>query len=271
MTKIRLTQRRTMLNDARKESADKVAATILPVFQKQFKHLQKTVIRTGGNFRRKMGKIEVPADMNAEQVSLYKAAILLKVAPPPGLPPLPAPPPQPDQSWDIFKAALVAALLLSLGGAAEDIGSVEDQVWQSRGQDQFQFDPDAVVQAYQTRIGRNVSGIADDTLAGVQTAIAAWYISDKPFSDLVDELSGYFDANRAALIASTEVSNLTSQITLEAMNFFGLTDGVYDEILDERTCQFCEDIHGTDYHVGDDMPPHHPACRGTITPKEKSE
>lgn len=270
MAKIRLTQRRTMLSDARDRNADKVAAAILPIFQKQFKHIQKTVIRTGGNLRRKMGKMKVPGDCTKEQDALYRSIILTKADPPqpaqyaPAFPPPPAPA-QPDTSWDTFKAALVAALLFSLGNAADDIGGVEGEVWQSRGYSQLQFDPDQVVQDYQSRIGRNISNIPDDTLTAVQGAIASWYTSDAPFSDLIDELGKYFDGNRAKLIANTEVGNLTSQVTLQAMKFFGLVDGTYDEILDERTCQFCEDIHGTDYHVGDPMPPHHPDCRGTIS------
>ena len=212
-----------MINDARNRNAAKVAASILPIFQRQQKHLEKMIIRTGGNLRRKMGKIEVVSlvQLSKEEEAIYKTQVLLK-ADPPILSPLAVPPPPPappDTSWDAFKAALVAALLLSLGGAADDIGGVEDEVWQSRGYAPLQFDPDQVVQNYQSRIGRNISNISDDTLAGVQGAIAAWYISDQPYSDLIDSLGKWFGEGRAKVIGDTEVSGITSQITLEAMNF----------------------------------------------------
>ena len=271
MPKIRMTLRRTMLNDARDRNAKKVAAAILPVMQKQYKHLQR-VIRKGGNLRKVMGKIDVPAELTTDQAVLYKAAVLLKVDP---FPPIqPFQPPQPkDDSWDAWKAALIIALLAALGDSADDIGSVESSVWESRGYPSLQFNPDQVVQDYQDRIGRNISNIPDDTLAGVQAAIAAWYTSDAPFSDLVDTLGKWFDEARAGLIARTEVGNLTSQITLEAMKFFGFTDWIWDAILDDRTCDFCTEQHGQTFHAGDPMPPEaaHISCRCEAVPVELEE
>ena len=260
-----------MLNDARDRNAGKVAAAILPVMQKQYKHLQR-VIRKGGNLRKVMGKIDVPAELTTDQAVLYKAAVLLKVDP---FPPIqPFQPPQPkDDSWDAWKAALIIALLAALGDSADDIGSVESSVWESRGYPSLQFNPDQVVQDYQDRIGRNISNIPDDTLAGVQAAIAAWYTSDAPFSDLVDQLGAWFDEARAGLIARTEVGNLTSQITLEAMKFFGFTDWIWDAILDDRTCDFCTEQHGQTFHAGDPMPPEaaHISCRCEAVPVELEE
>jgi SPP1 gp7 family putative phage head morphogenesis protein len=409
-----------MLNDARDRNAAKVAAAILPILQKQFKHIQRTVIRKGGNLRKVMGKIEVPAEFTTDQAVLYKAFVLLRlekfnpnhdelgrfaegegggkitlfqgreVAGSPlenkdGLiwasntqdaaqthanvedvyypnrpegqqhtqvmhgeirnvefniqnpmtvsytdtlwdrskekavidrakqggydsviiefptgkkdyvvwdgskariiqkvykadsplfqTPLPPPPQPKDDSWDAWKAALIIALLAALGNSADDIGGVESSVWESRGYGSLQFNPDQVVQDYQDRIGRNISNIPDDTLAGVQAAIAAWYTSDAPFSDLVDELGKWFDEARAGLIARTEVGNLTSQITLEAMKFFGFTDWIWDAILDDRTCDFCTEQHGQTFHAGDPMPPEaaHISCRCEAVPVELEE
>ena len=265
-----------MLNDARDRNAAKVAAAILPVMQKQYKHLQR-VIRKGGNLRKVMGKIEVVAliSLSKEEEAIYKAQVLLKAASP-VLAPLAVPPPtppQPDTSWDAWKAALIIALLAALGDSADDIGGVESSVWESRGYGPLQFNPDQVVQDYQDRIGRNISNIPDDTLAGVQAAIAAWYTSDAPFSDLVDELGKWFDEARAGLIARTEVGNLTSQITLEAMKFFGFKDWIWDAILDDRTCDFCTEQHGQTFHAGDPMPPEaaHISCRCEAVPVELEE
>jgi hypothetical protein len=264
MPKIRMTLRRTMLNDARDRNAKKVAAAILPVMQKQYRHLQR-VIRKGGNLRKVMGKIDVPAELTTDQAVLYKAAVILKADPPLFQPPLPPPPQPKDDSWDAWKAALIIALLAALGDSADDIGGVESSVWESRGYAPLQFNPDQVVQDYQDRIGRNISNIADDTLAGVQAAIAAWYVSDAPFSDLVDQLGTWFDAGRAALIGRQEVGNLTSEITSQVMSFYGFKFWFWDAMgenpchsditLVDRTYAGCADLNGMRFPVGTPMPP----------------
>ena len=299
-----MTTRRNMLNEARDRNAKKVAAAILPIFQKQYRRLQR-VIRKGGNLRKAMGKIDVPEIEQAvippdEQLAVvwpkvegaiaykvyqqedidrdafYRAAVLLKIDPPPAFK---SPPPQPkDDSWDAWKAALIIALLAALGDSADDIGGVESDVWESRGYAPLQFDPDQAVQDYQSRIGRNISNIADDTLTGVQAAIAAWYTSGAPFSDLVDDLEKWFDADRAGLIGRTEVGNLTSQITLEAMKFYGFTDWIWDAmgenpcsselIIDGNSYEGCQELNGMKFPAGASMPPDaaHPNCQCRATP-----
>src|SRR5258707_9514822 len=225
MARIRLTQRRNMLNATRERAQAGVVRTILPIMRRQYKHVTNN-LRRGGNLRKTMGKIAVPESfriMMAQDVSFYKAAVIMKVDPFPPFQPPPAMPPQRDESWDSFKAALVASLLLSLGDGAEEIGSVENDVYTSRGYSPLQFDPDLSVQAYQDRIGRKIVNIPEDTMAGVQGAVATWYQNDEPFQGLMDDLGQWFDEGRAELIARQEVGNLMSQITMDAMGFYGFS------------------------------------------------
>jgi hypothetical protein len=265
-TRIRLTQRRQKLKAAKKKAAERVKAKILPVMRSQYKRLERFLRRS--NLRKRLNKIKVPDPENlnitVDMVALYKVEQLFKA---------PSPPKSDKDEWDTWKKALLIALLLGLFASVDDIGQVENDIWESRGYDPLTFDPQQIIEDYQMRIGRNLDDIGSDTLARVQSAIADWYMGEESLPELLDDLDRFFDEARAEAIAATEVGNMTSQIFLQEMLSNGWTEWYWDA-LGENPCtkpiqllnqiyDGCLDLNGRKFKVGTPMPPDaaHPNCQ----------
>lgn len=267
-TRIRLTSRRKKLWDAQDAAALRVKARILPVMRSQYKRLERFLRRA--NLRKRLTKIKYPDEPeNIRDVAFYKVQELFKA---------PSPPKSGTGEWDNFKKALLIALLLGLFGSVDDLGAVENEIWQSRGFDPLTFDPEQIIQDYQLRTGRNLAEMGDYTLTQVQTIISDWYMTDESFTDLLDDLDRLFNESRAESIAVTEVGNVTSQIFLQEMISHGWTSW-YWNALGENPCthpiiingvsyEGCLDLHGRKFKRGDPMPPDaaHPNCFCLPTP-----
>jgi hypothetical protein len=262
--KIRLSERRSRIIATKKKELEKVRAAIEPVLEERRKWLSRE-LRGGGNLRKRLTKIQAPTKLSSGEAALYKVKRLLPVA---GNPPKNPPPVnQPhnlneDHKWrDRFIAALIAALLLA-GASFVDL---ENLIWTSRGMPNVDVDVEAAVRAYQDRIGRRISNIADDTMLDVQKAISDWYVSGEDFSSLMKKLETIFGPKRAERIARQEINNLNSQIALEFMRKYGVEDWVWDA-MGENPCMQelyisghsyagCRELNGKRFSVGAPMPP----------------
>jgi hypothetical protein len=264
-----LTSRRKKLREAQDAVALRVKARILPVMRSQYKRLERFLRRA--NLRKRLTRIKYPDEPeNIRDVAFYKVQELFKA---------PSPPKSGTSEWDNFKKALLIALLLGLFGSVDDLGAVENEIWQSRGFDPLTFDPEQIIQDYQLRTGRNLAEMGDYTLTQVQAIISDWYMTDEPFTDLLDDLDRLFNESRAESIAVTEVGNVTSQIFLQEMISHGWTSWYWNALGEDpctkpltvngQTYDGCLDLHGRKFKRGDDMPPDaaHPACRCQPTPE----
>ena len=239
------------------------------MMRSQYKRLERFLRRA--NLRKRLTRIKYPDEPeNIRDVAFYKVQELFKA---------PSPPKSGTSEWDNFKKALLIALLLGLFGSVDDLGAVENEIWQSRGFDPLTFDPEQIIQDYQLRTGRNLAEMGDYTLTQVQAIISDWYMTDEPFTDLLDDLDRLFNESRAESIAVTEVGNVTSQIFLQEMISHGWTSWYWNALGEDpctkpltvngQTYDGCLDLHGRKFKRGDDMPPDaaHPACRCQPTPE----
>jgi len=304
MTKIRMTQRRQMIDAVRRKVELKVAAAIIPILRRQGNALERFLRKP--TLRKRLSKIAVPDKSiktiknelkmddgskmtwpkvegaigykvyNYDPASFaahYRVAELMKQD---GLYP-PVPPRQPlgdtedkqdDNHWNAWRLALIAALGGALLGGITDIGNVENEIWTSRGYDALTYDPQSILDAYQIRTNRNLGDIADDTADQVQQMISQWYMGNEPFAALTDRLDGLFSPDRADRIAQQETGDITSEIIQALLEGYGFNEWIWDAILDDRTCEFCTDMHGRRFRRGDPMPPDaaHVNCRCSATP-----
>lgn len=262
MARIRLVQRRKMINAARGKAEERVVAALRPIFKQQHKRLERFLRRA--NLRKRLIKIKAPAN--------GKATILMKEFVPqePGA-----------DDWDAWKGALVAAIILALIAQVTGLGDIENLVWVSQGYAPLTYLPGDVVADYQRRIGRNLDDLATDTMAAVEREITEWYISGDPFPALMSRLDRWFDDNRITTIAETEISNLVSQMVLQAMISYGWGEWYWDALgeipcTDTQVIQGvsyggCLELHGKTFKIGDPMPPDasHPRCHCLPTPVTK--
>jgi hypothetical protein len=266
-----MSRRRANLIIARARAQRQVVEHILPVMRSQYQKLTRFLRRQ--NLRKRLQKIQVPDNIYAagsgQAVAMYRTQELMKAPSPP----------QSQDDWAQWKRALLLALLLGLFDGVDDIGSVENEAWTSRGYDPLTFDGQQIVDDYQMRIGRNLSDLGDATAAGVNTIISDWYMGDEPFSALIERLDQLFNEARAQTIADTEVGNVTAQIFLQEMLSHGWSEWYWDA-MGENPCQSpltikgmtyegCLDLHGRVFKRGDPMPPDaaHPNCQCVPTPK----
>lgn len=271
--RIRLTTRRQMIERARRKAQREVSKAIFPVMQSQGKRLERFLRRA--TLRKRLGKItlELPAglDLDGGSMALMKVKELFKG----------------DgggnsmnfQSWEDWKKILVAILLLSLLGQADDLADIENDVWTSRGFPLLTFNADQLVQDYLLRTGRTMEDIAQTTFDHVQTIISEWYVTDKPFKDLMDDLDYWFSEERADLIADTEVGDLMSQVTFQLMQSNGWDQWIWDHkgedipctnpiVVQGKSYNGCKELNGNKFRLGTPMPPAaaHPRCHCIATP-----
>lgn len=264
--RIRLTQRRKMIEEARRKAQSAVAASILPTMQSQRKKLEHFLRRA--TLRKRLNKIRV--DETQGNISLRKVEELFSG----GQNETPN-----KEAWKEWERVLIAILLLSLINNADDLSEVETSVWTSRGYPQVTFDGRQLVDDYQLRTGNSLNNIGSTTLKVVQEIIANWYEKDLPFSDLMNSLEYWFSESRANAIADTEVGNLMSEVTFSMMNAYGWSNWVWDHRGEDEPCrnpigirgksyQGCWELNGKVFRLGEPMPPAaaHPRCHCIATP-----
>src|ERR1700690_3887851 len=172
--KVPLTVRRTRLAKVRAKAIDKVKAQIRPVFKRQFRRLESFLrARTrGGNLRNRIGKIDPTEDwikvdgVSTKQIEggievswpRVEGAVAYKIG-------VNNPPMDllrvrgffkanatSQQDWDAWKKTLVAALILALLGIVTDFGDEENDIWQTRGYDPVDFNPQQIVDALRAKV-----------------------------------------------------------------------------------------------------------------------
>ena len=259
--KIRMIQRRMMIVNARRKAESALSAKIYPALKSQGKSLERFLRKA--TLRKRLDKIGSNDD------ALLKVQTLIKEEGG-GMG---------HKAWDDWKKVLIAILLLGLLNEADDLSDIENQTWESRGFPRLTFDPQQLVEDYQRRTGRNISDIADDTMKQIEEKISEWYVTDKPFSELMDSLEYLFSQSRADAIAATEIGDLMSQITFQAMLSYGWTEWFWDHKGEDIPCTNpitmvgrvyfgCKELNGNIFALGDPMPPSaaHPRCHCIATP-----
>lgn len=122
-----------------------------------------------------------------------------------------------------------------------------------------------------------VTGVSDTTRAQLRGAISAGLKAGMTNDQIADSLQqlGAFSADRARLIAYTEISGANSQGALNGYKL-AASEGVAVQkawILGEHPCDDCEDNAAAGaidlddtFPSGDDAPPAHPNCECSLTP-----
>lgn len=116
--------------------------------------------------------------------------------------------------------------------------------------------------------GELIGQIGETTRRRVQASVAAWIDSGAPLQSLIDDLAPVFGAQRAELIAATEVTSAYSRALIQSFE----TSGVVEKVAirgaaDDRVCIICRPIiEGGPYplktgHPDRGFPAYHPACR----------
>lgn len=121
--------------------------------------------------------------------------------------------------------------------------------------------------------GELIGQINDTTMRRVQASVAAWIDSGAPLQDLIDDLAPLFGAERADLIASTEVTRAFWVGNMEAFRVSGVVETVeHRTASDERVCPLCGPLNGVRTSLSNPSMSHpsgseyhelpiHPRCR----------
>lgn len=226
---MRETQRRRLLYEAHEKATQEIKAEVYRLLQQRFKALKRELRRA--NLRKRLRKTD---------------GILTKDS----------------GDWTNWITEFTNSLQSILSSIVSHFASVETSYFTSRGKAPIQYDPQQVVTNYHDKIGARITRIADDTLASVQNSVTDWYNSDAALPDLIDDLSGMFDENRAELIARTEAGFVRSEVALQSMQEYGISKWIWDSAMESRTCEFCASMNGSVHDVSEPMPPDasHPDC-----------
>jgi len=227
---LRMTQRRTMVDKSRRAGEGRITRTLSPLFARRFAALKRELRRA--NLRKRLTKAD----------GLYKDN---------------------GADWAAWAQDFEDALSRAMMSVIDGLYKTENDFWQSRGKPPKTWDSRETLERYQTRIGRRIKDIADDTLKSVQDDIAKWYDSEDPLPDLIETLSQYFSTARAEAIAATEATGLASQVAYDMMNYFGIKKWRWDAILDWAVCAECAGVNGQTFDTEDNdaYPPLHVSCR----------
>ena len=227
---LRMTQRRAMVEKAKRSGEARIRRAIEPLFARRFAALKRELRRS--NLRKRLAKF----------AGLYKDN---------------------GAEWEDWEEEFLAALTAAMEKTIDELFAAENEFWQSRGKSAKTWNPQEVLERYQTRVGRKIRNIPDETLEDVQAEISRWFGSEETLPDLINSLGKYFDPARAEMIAITEATALAAQTAYEMMNYFGIKRWRWDAILDAVVCPDCAERNGVTYDVedNDNYPPAHPRCR----------
>jgi len=236
MIPMRETQRRKLLQNVRVTSEKKIAILVARLFNQRFKSLKRELRRA--NLRKRLAKLQ--------GVLLFQKT---------------------DPYWMEWIENFNEQLTKSFEEVIAEYSSADNEYWTSHGKEPKIWDTAEVVRAYEKRVGRLIVDISEGTLTQTQSIISSWFNTEKTLPDLIKELEPLYGATRAALIAATEMVNITSEVAREQMEHFGINQWTWDASNDAFTCEICADLHGQHFSVDDldAYPPAHPNCHcGTL-------
>ena len=228
MSKLRMTQRRTIMTAARDKVEQRIQSMVSTALARRFAQLKRELRR--GNLRKRLHKADNP----------------LK---------------GPNNDWQPWVDEFTAALLSEMMAGVDDLFAAENSFWTSGGQPPAVWNTQQVVDKYQSRIGRQIKNIGQDTLANTQQTIADWYTTEQTLPELIDTLSQWYSPARAEMIATTEATGLAAQVGGAMMEHFGITRWRWDAFPD--ACPDCLELNGQTFDQADtdSYPPNHPNCR----------
>lgn len=171
--------------------------------------------------------------------------------------------PDDKKKWRVF---FRETLQNSIREAGNITWAVEQSYFQSRG-----FPPiimtAEVLQQYFARSDTRITGITQNMEIHINDMIARWFNTDAGLPELIEQLSGLFNENKATLIATTETRYVASEVALNTMSTYNIERWQWDAFDDGRTCETCMDLmvqsRSVPFYRGDPMPPDpsHPGCR----------
>ena len=115
-----------------------------------------------------------------------------------------------------------------------------------------------------------INGINSTTERLLRQSITSWIQNGGPLSDLDTALTPIFGEKRAALIASTEITNVYAQGTLASYRRSNVVKKMeWRTAMDEMRCTICKGLHGTravldgmfKFDGKEYFPSAHPRCR----------
>lgn len=94
-----------------------------------------------------------------------------------------------------------------------------------------------------------------------------WIESGEPLATLIEQLTPFFGATRAELIAVTEVTRIYAQANAASWRKQGVEYGVNQTAGDEIVCPICAPKQGMRVRLDSKLPPWHDKCRDWIIPE----
>lgn len=184
--------------------------------------------------------------------------------------------PSEEELYDMLRRALVQSADLGVSAAVAQLDSIG-----------YGFDwtlANERARDWANRyVGELITGIDATTMRRVQAEVSEWVVNGEPLDSLIADLSGIFGAERAELIASTEVTRAYAEANRLAYRDAGMKYIKWNTAHDERVCPVCAPLNGQvvgiegrfDGALDDDVreqfnarfeiPPAHPRCRCWLT------
>jgi hypothetical protein len=138
----------------------------------------------------------------------------------------------------------------------------------------LELDTDAIARELEYQVGERITQVTNTIKREVGRRIVAWYNSPgMPMQTIINQLRPAFGINRAALIATTEITDLHSRVQDRIMADVGLDEWWVNTKRDQLVCtrqiegpdgqiyQGCRALHGKRFKRGQKMPPFHCNCR----------
>jgi SPP1 gp7 family putative phage head morphogenesis protein len=179
--------------------------------------------------------------------------------------------------YDRLRRALLESVDLGVFVAVEQLESI------GLGMDWTLVNEDARAWA-QNHIGTLIGGIDETTMARTRSAVAEWIQNGEPLPKLIEDLEPIFGAQRAQLIASTEVTRAYAEANQRVYREAGIRYMEWRAAADELMCPICGALNGqivgiddkfdgaldeeirAQFRVNFAIPPAHPRCRCWIVP-----
>lgn len=227
------TQRRRALIRALRAGEAQAQTKVAALLNQRYNHLKREIRK--GNLRKKLYKAQRDGKPDGTAVD-----------------------------WTAWVTLFTIGIKTALTPIIENCYEVEKQYWLSRGKTIQPLNVDAVIKAYEARVGRQFSEIGEHTHSDVLHDIIIWHATQETLPDLIDSMKQYFSDSRADNIARTDGVGLSSQVGVDTMRHLGITGFNWDLApeMNGYPCQACIDKASMNPHpIGADMPPLHNYCR----------
>lgn len=185
--------------------------------------------------------------------------------------------PSEDELYDMLRRALLQSVDLGVSAAVSQLDTI------GIGFD-WTLANDAAREWANRYVGELITDIDATTLSRVRSAVEQWIVNGEPLDALIEDLAPVFGAQRAELIASTEVTRAYAEANRQAYRQAGMRYIRWNTASDERVCPVCAPLNGQvvsidarfDDALPDDVreqfrnlrfeaPPAHPRCRCWLT------